>query len=405
MADPRPWVYGTDGPDIIASAGRNAHFSGEGGDDVLYAGTADDLVRPLDGSRPFPDPYLSRAFTATAGTLAGAAGDDTLYGTGGPDMLYGGDGNDLLIGGEVGSHQAGDYLNGGPGADVFRWRPLSADKPITDTHGDQVADFEVGVDKLDLSAYQNPHYPGAVWAGTQAPPQGTQLTVGWYVDDAGATVVRYEAPYSTYAGPFPSQVPYGRMEGQFKVHIINGGTLSASDFILGGPVNILPPPAPVTPPPPDPHFVDRQPSTSAAPVEAASSPAAKVTQPPAAQYAFASEHQAQAARLYNAAMDRRPDAEGLAFWTNSLDQGHSLDTLARGFMASPEWQARYGVPDNKAFVELLYKNVLDRPGEAEGVAFWTANLDAGRAERAGTVVGFSESAENVWRVSADNVFG
>lgn len=397
MADPRPWVYGTDRPDIIASAGRNAHFSGEGGDDILYGGTADDLVWPLDGSRPFPDPYLSRAFAATAGTLAGAAGNDTLYGAGGPDILYGGDGNDLLIGGE-----GGDLLNGGPGADVFRWRPLSADKPIADTFNDHVADFETGTDKLDLSAYQNPHFPGAAWAGTHPLQQGTQLTLGWYVDDAGDTVVRYNAPYTNYAGPFPTQVPAYAMAGELKVHVVNGGTLSASDFILGGTVSTLPPPEPVTPSAPEPKWQDRQPSASAEPQPA---PAAAAEAAPATPHAFASGHQAQAARLYNAALDRRPDADGLAFWTKALDEGHSLDTLAQGFMTSPEWQARYGVPDNKAFVELLYKNILDRPGEAEGVAFWTANLDTGRAERAGTVVGFSESAENVWRVSADNVFG
>jgi len=149
-------VYGTEQPDVIATAGRDARFSGEGGNDVLYGGPAEHLVWPGGGSRPFPAPDLAQS-ARSAGVLAGAAGDDTLYGTGGRDYLYGGDGDDLLVGA-----QGDDHLSGGPGADTFLWRPLSPSNPVTDTAGDWVTDFQPGTDKLDLSAYQNPSAPGAV---------------------------------------------------------------------------------------------------------------------------------------------------------------------------------------------------------------------------------------------------
>ena len=100
-------------------------------------------------------------------------------------------------------------------------------------------------------------------------------------------------------------------------------------------------------------------------------------------------------RLYDCVFDRQPDPEGRAFWNNSLDQGYSLTVLADHFMRAPEFAATYGQPTNRQFVESLYSNILDRPGEEGGIAFWTAALDEGRAQRAETVVGFSESQEHV----------
>ncbi|GAA0608222.1 hypothetical protein GCM10009416_51270 [Craurococcus roseus] len=124
------------------------------------------------------------------------------------------------------------------------------------------------------------------------------------------------------------------------------------------------------------------------------------TPPTPAAPAFASFAQAVAARFYDTMFDRKPEAGGLDFWTRALQDGTPLRAVADGFMQSPEWQARYGVPDSLAFVETLYRNVLDRAGEAEGVAFWTAHLDTGAARRGEVVVAFSESAEHVAKVTA-----
>lgn len=115
---------------------------------------------------------------------------------------------------------------------------------------------------------------------------------------------------------------------------------------------------------------------------------------------FASFEQAEAVRLYDAVFDRKADAGGLDYWTRVLQDGVPLQAVADGFMQAPEWQARYGTPSNLAFVETLYGNVLDRPGEPEGVRFWTEHLDAGDLRRGEVVVLFSESGEHVAKVTA-----
>ena len=104
---------------------------------------------------------------------------------------------------------------------------------------------------------------------------------------------------------------------------------------------------------------------------------------------------AQIVRLYDTVFDRAPDAEGLGFWNGATHNGFGLRDLANFFIAAPEFAATYGEPTTRGFVEAMYRNVLDRPGEAEGIAFWTNALDAGLADRPQVVVGFSESAEHI----------
>ena len=56
----------------------------------------------------------------------------------------------------------------------------------------------------------------------------------------------------------------------------------------------------------------------------------------------------------------------------------------------------YGAaPSNASVVEKLYLNVLHRPGEAGGVAYWNAVLDGGKVSVSQVLAAFSESPENV----------
>jgi hypothetical protein len=109
----------------------------------------------------------------------------------------------------------------------------------------------------------------------------------------------------------------------------------------------------------------------------------------------ANDPAAQVARLYEAALDRLPDQGGLNFWIDAVQHGHALSELAQGFIASGEFQARFGgaTASNGAFVDQLYLNVLGRAGEAEGRQFWVNSLNGG-ASRADVLAAFSESAEN-----------
>ncbi len=104
-------------------------------------------------------------------------------------------------------------------------------------------------------------------------------------------------------------------------------------------------------------------------------------------------------RLYDTVFDRAPDAEGLEFWNGATHNGFGLRDLANFFIAAPEFASTYGEPATRGFVEAMYRNVLDRPGEAEGIAFWTNALDQGLADRAQVVVGFSESAEHIQQMN------
>ena len=103
----------------------------------------------------------------------------------------------------------------------------------------------------------------------------------------------------------------------------------------------------------------------------------------------------QAYRLYTAALDRAPDAKGLGFWINALDQGHGLESVAAGFTGSAEFARLYGAQTtNEQFVNLLYQNTLHRAPDAEGKAFWIGAIEEYHASREHLLVQFSESPEN-----------
>jgi alpha-tubulin suppressor-like RCC1 family protein len=111
-------------------------------------------------------------------------------------------------------------------------------------------------------------------------------------------------------------------------------------------------------------------------------------------------------RLYQAAFDRAPDLAGLGFHISALDgYGASLDEVAKGFIASAEFQQKYGDTTNRQFVNLLYANILHRAPDPGGLQYWLDVLDAGNARREQVLSGFSESAENVAAVSGRIVNG
>ncbi|HMS87519.1 MAG TPA: DUF4214 domain-containing protein [Acidimicrobiales bacterium] len=105
-------------------------------------------------------------------------------------------------------------------------------------------------------------------------------------------------------------------------------------------------------------------------------------------------------RLYFATLGRAPDRGGLAFWTNRRKVGAPLATLATQVMASREFSVRFGAPDDAAFVNLLYRNVLGRDADAAGRTYWVDVLAKRRMTRTGVLLWFSESPENVKRTAA-----
>lgn len=102
---------------------------------------------------------------------------------------------------------------------------------------------------------------------------------------------------------------------------------------------------------------------------------------------------AQVVRLYQAILGRDPDQAGLNFWIERFQQGALFTDLASDFLDTPEADARFGGLDDAGFVDRLYENVLGRPGEQDGRAFWIEQLQQG-ANREDVLIAFSESDEN-----------
>ena len=81
-------------------------------------------------------------------TLTGTDANEQLFGGAGNDTLNGGGGNDILVGGT-----GADKLTGGAGADVFRYTAtLDSYRTSATSSSDQILDFDVAADKIDVSA-------------------------------------------------------------------------------------------------------------------------------------------------------------------------------------------------------------------------------------------------------------
>ena len=100
-------------------------------------------------------------------------------------------------------------------------------------------------------------------------------------------------------------------------------------------------------------------------------------------------------RLYDTLFNRAPDADGLRFWTDARAAGTPLATVADLLTRTSEFQAAHGTPDDGQFVGLLYRNALGRAPDGEGLAFWTNSLQQQAATRSGVALAVSESAEHV----------
>lgn len=94
-------------------------------------------------------------------------------------------------------------------------------------------------------------------------------------------------------------------------------------------------------------------------------------------------------RLYFAYFRREPDQPGLDYW---IDTGAPLAEISQLFAESDEFKMRYGTLTDAEFVDLIYLNILGRPGDAAGVAFWKQKLAAGDT-RGAIMLGFSDSVE------------
>lgn len=93
----------------------------------------------------------------------------------------------------------------------------------------------------------------------------------------------------------------------------------------------------------------------------------------------------QVIRLYRTTLGRSPDVVGLNYWTSRLSTGESAESVARGFIDSPESVASTtGDPILDA-----YSRALGRTPDQSGYDYWSRRI------LAEAVVAISDSAEHV----------
>ncbi|MCR8549175.1 DUF4214 domain-containing protein [Salipiger sp. P9] len=296
-------------------------------DDVLVGTVGDDLIDLLAGS----DHYRGLEGNDTA---FGNHGADTIIGGAGSDRLNGGPGADLLIGGEV------EDVSTTAGAQVYRLYQATLDR-LPDTQG--YDNWSARIDSGEMTLLQ-------VIGGFVNSPE-FQSTYGALNNRAFVELL-----YLNVLGREADATGLANWTAR-----LDSGT-SREQVVLGFAQSA--------------EFIDN-------------------TNEPASAYVaagVAATYADDVFRIYQATLDRAPDLNGLMNWSARLGEGTEILTVISGFVNSTEFQSVYGNVSNTGFVTLLYNNVLGRDPDANGLANWTQRLEDGMSREA-VVLGFAASAE------------
>jgi Ca2+-binding RTX toxin-like protein len=313
--------------------------------EVSFANSDDDLTRALPGADD-PDVNLFEVvfnetvnrFTGTFNNVeqvATGAGNDTLLGTEGENWMGGGAGDDLLLGGALQAIQATSSE-----AQVYRVYQATLAR-FPDSGG-----YDRWVDELETGSRTITQVTSAFVASIEFQNTYGALNNSAFVDLLYENVLDREGDEAGRAAWV------GRLESGIARETVVLGFSESAEFKA---VTLL-------------------------------NASAFATTADAATWVD------DVFRLYQAALGRTPDYTGLQNWTDQLGSGTSFINVVTGFAASKELQNTYGPLDNTAFVEVLYRNVLDREADDAGLAGWTERLEGGQS-RAQVLQGFSQSTE------------
>ena len=203
-------MLGGTGDDLytVGLAGdRTIELAGQGIDTVVtYVssyGMEDNVERMIMASSIF-----SASGNDLDNTIVGGTNANLIYGQSGRDYILGGSGNDVVIGGAD-----GDTLFGQAGADRFDYNAVS-DSFAGAANRDQIADFEHGVDRIDLAS---------ILAGDSFSFLGTGAFTG--TDE--------EVRFTTYGNNKVVDIDTtGDGHADMQILLSNVTTLDAGDFIL-----------------------------------------------------------------------------------------------------------------------------------------------------------------------------
>jgi Ca2+-binding RTX toxin-like protein len=223
---------GNAGDNVLKGGNGNDLLNGKGGADTLHGGAGNDLyvvdnagdrvVELSHGGRDTVNASVSFKLSGNVEnlTLTGTAPisgtgqdlDNKIVGNAAANILNGGGGNDVLIGG-----LGRDVLTGGAGADIFTLKSL-ADSGVGSAGRDQITDFTVGVDRIDLSALQ----------GSAKQTELTFIGARGFTGRAGEIHAVRSTDSTLVEGDMDGN---GRADFQILLTGVAGG-LHASDFLL-----------------------------------------------------------------------------------------------------------------------------------------------------------------------------
>ena len=96
-------------------------------------------------------------------------------------------------------------------------------------------------------------------------------------------------------------------------------------------------------------------------------------------------------RLYKIVLGRDCDTSGLEYWTTNLKTGTKTGKEVAGdFFLSKEYEDK-NVSDDK-YIDDLYRTLMGRDGDSDGIAYWTKSLKDGTPRR-NIFLGFADSDE------------
>jgi Ca2+-binding RTX toxin-like protein len=330
-------IKGNDGGDtIFGNAGYNTLYGGSG-NDTIYGGDDSDYIYGDEGNDVI---YSGNGY----GYCYGGLGNDHLNGGQDWSTLYGGEGDDLMMLGSGGGNLHGDSGNDVLLGGAYLSSLYGSDGDDT-IYAGTYGDFLYGGNGRDslIGGAKSDYIYGEEGDDTLDGGAGGDTLSG----GGGSDTATWHLPSASYKTISFSSTSYS--------YVYDGKDY---DFVFDSSVEYY-------------KFTDGTYAVSNAGTAA------------------------QIYRLYGAALGRVPETGGLTNWTAALDAGAlTLKQAVTGFTSSAEFLARYGSPDDKTFVTLLYKNVLGRTPDAGGLTNWTNALAAGMS-RSDVVLGFSESAEDI----------
>ena len=374
-----------DGRILIDTATGRDTLSG-----VEFVQFSDGVYRVVGGQLA-ATPRAAIAGTAAADTLIGTDGADTLSGAAGNDILRGGAGSDLIDGGAgIDTARYSGLLNSysSVGATRVSGGPEGGADTLISVEALQFLDGRLTFDVSDAYATVYRLYDAAF---DRAPDSFGLADYGRALA-AGQTTVQQILNAFAASGEF--QARYGGLSNESYVREMYRFSLNRDGDAAGVAL-----------------YVDALNSGALTRAQLlgvfseSQEHRAFIDQRIASDGLFIQDEATlSVARLYDSVLGRVPDLGGLQTYRTALEQGFTLKDVANVLIASSEFQQQFGGLSNQQFVEQIYRFVLDREGDATGIATYVQALNQGFT-RADVVLVLSESLEHrlAYQATFDNV--